>query len=260
MESCAPQTAVRRLRAVVQYDGTGFRGFQRQKDERTVQEVLESALGELLGHSVTVKGSGRTDAGVHARGQVISFITTGTVPSERLPRALSTFLPGDILLDRAEDVPLDFDPQMDATGKTYCYRIWRLPKQDVFWARYSHWDHGRLDFGLLAEETRSLVGKHDFLSFRAVGSSAKTTVREVREARWVSREVDGQRDALWEFWVSADGFLYKMVRLAVGTLLDVARGHFPPRTVEKALRFPGQIKIGTCAPGKGLCLEEVTFS
>ena len=250
----------RRIKAVVQYDGTDFAGFQRQKGERTVQEVLESALGDLLEHPVTVKGSGRTDAGVHARGQVISFTTTGTVPAERLAKALSTYLPPDVLLDGAEDVPLGFDPQMDAKVKTYCYRLWRLPVQDVFWTRYSHWYPWNLGFDVLSAETDAALGRHDFLSFRASGSSAKTTVREISEARWVRRVIDGRPDALWEFWVSADGFLYKMVRLLVGTLLDAGRGHLPQGTVERALVYPGEIKIGTCAPGKGLCLETVTYS
>jgi tRNA pseudouridine38-40 synthase len=115
-------------------------------------------------------------------------------------------------------------------------------------------------FEALEEESRAILGRHDFLSFRAAGSSAKTSVREVRQARWVRKDVDGRPDALWEFWISADGFLYKMVRLLVGTLLDVARGHLPPGTVEQALTHPGEVRTGTCAPGKGLCLEDVSYS
>lgn len=252
--------AGRRLKAVVQYDGTGFAGFQRQPGERTVQSVLEEALQQLLGHPVTVKASGRTDAGVHARGQVIAFTTSSTVPAERLPRALRGLLPADVLLSRAEEVPADFDPQTGAVSKTYCYRLWRLPEQDVFWARYSHWHPWPLDFDLLAAEAAAVVGKHDFLSFRAEGSSAKTTVREVIRAEWVRKEVDGRPDALWEFWVAADGFLYKMVRLLVGTFIDVARGHLPAGTVRRALLDPGGVAIGACAPGKGLCLEAVSYS
>ncbi len=244
----------------MQYDGTGFAGFQRQVGERTVQSVLEEALQQLLGHPVTVKASGRTDAGVHARGQVISFTTSSTVPAERLPRAVRAFLPPDVILGPAEDVAVDFDPQSDAVSKTYCYRLWRLPEQDVFWARYTHWHPWRLDFDLLATEAEAIIGKHDFLSFRAEGSSAKTTTREVVRAEWIRREVDGRPDALWEFWVAADGFLYKMVRLLVGTLIEVARGHLPAGTVGRALADPGRIAVGPCAPGKGLCLEAVSYS
>ncbi len=260
MEGGQSVASLRRLKAVVQYDGTSFCGFQRQAGERTVQEVLESALAELLRHQVTVKASGRTDAGVHARGQVISFTTPGTLPADRLPRALRTFLPEDVLLEAAEDVPLDFDPQMDAIGKTYCYRVWRLPAQDVFWIRYTHWYPWALKFDLLEAEAAAIVGKHDFLPFRAEGSSAKTTVRNVTQAMWVRKDVDGRPDALWEFWISADGFLYKMVRLLVGTMLDVARGHLPPGTVRAALENPGEARIGSCVQGKGLCLEAVYYS
>ena len=217
-------------------------------------------MEDLLAHPVTVKGSGRTDAGVHARGQVISFTTTGTLPAERLPRAIQTFLPEDVLLVSAEEAPLGFDPQMDAVGKTYCYRLWRLPVQDVFWARYSHWYPWNLDLDVLSAEADAALGRHDFLSFRALGSSAKTTVREISESRWVRREIDGRPDALWEFWISADGFLYKMVRLLAGTLLDVGRGHLAQGMVARALAHPGEVRIGTCAPGKGLCLEAVTYS
>jgi len=251
---------MRRIKAVIQYDGTGFSGFQRQKGQRTVQEVLEVALGELLGRPVTVRGAGRTDAGVHARGQVVSFTTRGTVPAENIPRAISGFLPKDVLVSRAEDVPLNFDPLRDAVQKTYCYRVWRSEEPDVFWERYCHRHSGGVDFDLLSAETRPLLGKHDFLSFRAAGSSVRTTVREVREARWVRRDADGVPDVLWEFWVSADGFLYRMVRMMVGTLLDVARGFLPPGTVAEALARPGHVRVGQCAPGKGLCLEEVSFS
>lgn len=261
----ASETAVRRIRAVVQYDGTDFCGSQRQAGQRTVQGVLEDALEQLLGHQVTIKASGRTDAGVHARGQVISFTTTGSVPADRLSRAVQTFLPEDVLLSSAQDVPLGFDPQMDAVSKTYCYRLWRDQKQDMFWTRYSHWYPLRLDFDLLNDEARSIVGRHNFVSFRAEGSSAKTTAREVTRAEWIRREVVGRPDALWEFWISADGFLYKMVRLLVGTLLDVGRGHLLGGAIAAAIEdvnrvwVGSDVRIGACAPAKGLCLEEVRY-
>jgi len=330
--SKAAQSGIRRLKAVVQYDGAGFSGFQRQKEERTVQSVLESALTELLGHPVVVKASGRTDAGVHARGQVISFTTSSSIPASRIPAAVSTFLPSDVIFECAEDVDMDFDPQMDAVEKTYCYRIWRLEKRDIFWTRYSHSFPWKLDFGLLEDEAAAIFGKHDFLSFRAEGSSAKTTVREVTEARWVKNTANGRgprietgdvasrttcgdaganahrhdetrhfygkslstrgavdanihthvcddidmhvndaarggadrymgAEPVWEFWISADGFLYKMVRLLVGTMLDVGRGHLSPGTIAAALENPDnvKVKIGACAPAKGLCLEEVEY-
>ena len=115
----------RRIKATVQYDGTDFLGFQRQAKGRTVQGVLEQALGELLGHPVAVKAAGRTDAGVHARGQVISFVTESSIPAANIPVAVTSFLPPDVIISSADDVDEGFDPQKDAVSKTYCYRIWR---------------------------------------------------------------------------------------------------------------------------------------
>lgn len=222
-----------------------------------MQGVLEECLGSLLGHQVTVRGAGRTDAGVHARGQVVSFLTHNPIPAQRLPEALSGALPPDVLVDRCEEVPASFDPLRDAVSKTYCYRIWRGPFEDVFWSRFSYPYRGVLDWDLMVAETAELVGKHDFRGFRAEGSSAVTTVREVFKARWARRECS--QGELWEFFITADGFLYKMVRLIVGTLVDVGRGRLPPGQVKRVL-LGESVERGMCLPGKGLCLEEVAFS
>ncbi len=250
--------SLRRIRATVQYDGTDFLGFQRQATGRTVQGVLEGALGELLRHPVTVKAAGRTDAGVHAKGQVISFVTDSSIPASKVPGAITPYLPPDVIVSSADDVDEAFDPQKDAVSKTYCYRVWRGETPDIFVARYSYWWPGQLDFDLMEKEATWLVGRHDFASLRATGSSAVTTVREVMNAHWVKRPGE-PRGETWEFWITADGFLYKMVRLIVGTLIDVGRGRLPTGTVKRLLEEPGSGGAGQCAPGKGLCLEEVAF-
>lgn len=247
----------RRIKATVQYDGTDFLGFQRQPRGRTVQGVLEEALGKLLGHPVTVKGAGRTDTGVHARGQVISLVTESSIPAQNIPVAARSLLPPDVIISSAEDVDEAFDPQKDAVSKTYCYRIWRGDVPDILTARYTYWWPGKLDFELMEQETAHLVGRHDFASLMATGSSAKTTVRNVMEARWVIKS--DPRGETWEFWITADGFLYKMVRLIVGTLVDVGRGRLPAGTIKRLLEEPGSGGAGHCAPGRGLCLEKVTF-
>jgi len=250
---------LRRIKATVQYDGTDFAGFQRQDGLRTVQGVLEECLAKLTGERVRVKGAGRTDSGVHARGQVIAFDTTSSIPADRFPRALRRILPVDILVLNSEEVSLDFDPVREAKRKTYCYRIWRGPNPCLFLQRYSLWYPHHLDFDLMEEETLGVVGVRDFRNLRAEGSSAKTTVREVYEAKWVRKDVAGREGVLWEFWISADGFLYRMVRLIVGTLIDEGRGFLPRGTLRKAMETKGRVKVGTCVPGKGLCLEEVLF-
>lgn len=252
-----------RIKMCIQYDGTRYSGFQRQKDCLTVQGVLEESLERLLGHPVTIRAAGRTDAGVHARGQVVAFDTTASIPPARIPMALRAFLPEDLIASSAAAVPPDFDPVKDAVNKTYCYRIWRLEGLSVLAHRYVFWYPGNLDFELMSKEALEFEGTKDFANFRAQGSSARTTVRQVFEARWARKDVEGHKDALWEFWVTADGFLYKMVRLMAGTLIDIGRGYLPPGTVRGALEAAeekGKFKIGKCAPGKGLCLEKVRFS
>jgi len=256
-------THARRIKMVIQYDGTRYAGFQRQSDFLTIQEVLESCLAALLGHNVNVRASGRTDAGVHARGQVVAFSTSSSIPTDRIPKALNSLLPDDIIVNSAETAVPEFDPMRDAVSKTYCYRIWRDKYMSVFAHRYVLWYPGRLDFELMLEEAKEFVGCNDFLNFRNRGSSAKTTVRNVSEAKWVRRDVYEKEDVLWEFWVTADGFLYRMVRRMVGTLIDVGRGHLPKGTVKEALNITDgdrSVKVGECVPGKGLCLEKMQFS
>lgn len=252
-----------RVKMEIQYDGTKYAGFQRQKNILTVQEALEDALQKLLKHSVTVRAAGRTDAGVHARGQVIAFDTVSPIPPHRIPKGLIGLLPEDIIVNYAKQVAFDFDPVKDATSKTYCYRIWRSKRLSILAHRYVLWYPGNLDYDLMVREALEFEGTRDFANFRALGSSAKTTVRSVKRARLVRKDLEGQQDVLWEFWITADGFLYRMIRLMVGTLLDIGRGYLPPGTVRAALEAAEsktRFKIGKCAPGKALCLEKVCFS
>lgn len=250
---------LRKIKMVIGYDGTDFAGFQRQKELRTVQRVLEESIEKLTGEKVRVKGAGRTDRGVHARGQVIAFDTRSTIPGDRFAEALRPIVPQDIIVVSSQEVSDDFDPVADALDKTYCYRIWRGDVEHLFLRRYSLWLREPLDFNLIVDETKHIEGKRDFKNLRATGSSAKTTVRTVKSARWVQKSVSGQENALWEFWITADGFLYKMVRMIVGTLIDEARGFLPEGTLRKALESPEKVRVGKTVPGKGLCLEEVRF-
>ncbi|HHY35386.1 MAG TPA: tRNA pseudouridine(38-40) synthase TruA [Firmicutes bacterium] len=257
---------VRRIAAVVQYDGSRYAGFQRQAGDVTVQGEIEAALMKLLGHPVKVSGAGRTDAGVHARGQVIAFDTQVPIPAERLTRAIEGFLPSDISFVKAWEVERDFSPRKRAAWKTYCYRLWRLEYRSPLWGRYAYWYPGELQYDLMVEETKLIPGRQNFKAFRATGSSVQSTVRTVRDAYWRTREADGRDGAIWEFWITADGFLYKMVRLLVGTVLEVGRGKLPPGTVGLLLADPEEverirsIRRGQALPGYGLCLEEVILS
>lgn len=252
-------TMKRCIKTVVQYDGTNYSGFQRQRNALTVQEVLEDSLSSCLKHKVRVRASGRTDAGVHARGQVISFTTTSPIPADRIGLALLGTLPQDIIVGEGEEVPPDFDPMRDANSRTYCYRVWRGAQRDFMMSRYSYHYSGGLDLQALEDEAKDIIGERDFAGFMAKGSPVKGTTRCVFDARWVERDWMGEQ-ALLEFWISGDGFLYKMVRLLAGTMIDVARGRLPQGTTAAVLGSLGKVPPGPCLPGKGLCLEHVSFS
>ena len=248
------------IKAVIQYDGTSYCGFQYQPELPTIQGVVEDALTKMLGHKVRIKGAGRTDAGVHAKGQVISFSTCIPIPTHKIPIAAASFLPEDIFMVEALDVDRGFDPVRDTVSKTYCYRILRTPHPMIMCSRFSLWYPGNLDFCAMVSESECIKGRHDFKNYMASGSGVTSTVREVLEVNWTKKDVDGIKDAMWEFRITADGFLYKMVRLLVGSILDVGRGHLPRGWLKNALNSPARLQKRTCVPGKGLCLEEVNFS
>lgn len=244
----------RNIKLIVAYDGTSYSGFQRQANtHRTVQEILETALSKLTGEPVTIYGAGRTDAGVHALGQVINFHTRATIPTERWPMAMRGLLPAEIVVHAAEEVPLEFHARFFAKGKTYQYRLWRDTWPSVFHQRYSYHYPGRLNLGLIKEAMDVIRGTHDFRAFAATGSSVRDTVRTVM--RLDMETLDQQ----WILTIRADGFLYHMVRNIMGTLLWVGEGRLSPETVKKALIEGDRGRMGPTAPAHGLCLYEVEY-
>ncbi|HHT01312.1 MAG TPA: tRNA pseudouridine(38-40) synthase TruA [Firmicutes bacterium] len=257
---------VRHLCLTVQYDGSGFHGFQVQNQGvRTVQGELEKALETVMGESVRVTGAGRTDAGVHALGQVVSFWSRGTVPTERLPLALNSLLPADVVVTDAKDVGSSFDARRSKSFKTYRYLLDLGRYPNPITRHYAlHYPH-RLDLEKIREGIAALPGEHDFAGFAATGSTAgqgaRGTVRFMRQAQCdylppgpLSMPGDDQR--LLAFTFSADGFLYKMVRLLVGTLLEVGSGRRPPGDVA-ALLQGGRAVLAV--PAHGLCLLGVEY-
>ncbi|MBC7288280.1 MAG: tRNA pseudouridine(38-40) synthase TruA, partial [Armatimonadetes bacterium] len=217
------QDGERHIAMVVQYDGTDYAGFQRQPDVPTVQAELEKALSALLREPVHIVAASRTDAGVHALGQVIAFWTASPVPTERLPAALNDILPPAIAVVEASEVSEDFHPRFDAIGKLYTYRILNRPLRSPFICRYA-WHVSRpLDVEAMRAAADTLIGEHDFAAFCAAGSSARSTVRHLYRL-----DIDTDGDLI-EFRLGADGFLYMMVRIIVGTLAMVG---FEERTVE----------------------------
>ncbi|MGB9886579.1 MAG: tRNA pseudouridine(38-40) synthase TruA [Moorellales bacterium] len=246
---------MRRLKLTVAYDGTAYHGWAIQpgRQGRTIQGTMQERLSRLTGEAINLVAASRTDAGVHARGQVVTFTTESRIPLERWPLAANSVLPPDIVVLKAEEAPPDFDPRRDALYKTYSYTIHNHFLPDVFRRRYSLEVHTPLAVGPMQEAAGLLVGRHDFRAFCAAGAAAKTTVRTVYRCRvrrlgpWIRVEV------------TANGFLYHMVRIIVGTLLEVGRGRLRPEQVAVILACGRREAAGPTAPARGLCLERVVF-
>ncbi|MEW6082456.1 MAG: tRNA pseudouridine(38-40) synthase TruA [Bacillota bacterium] len=244
----------RHIKATVQYDGTAYAGFQRQKGLATIQGELESALSFIAGHPLRVVGAGRTDAGVHAVGQVVCFSLEGNIPTERIPEAANARLPADIALWDAVEVPTGFHPQYEAVSKLYSYTVWRDRRRSPFYSKYSYHFWEDLSMDPLVEAANVLVGEHDFRAFRAMGSSVKGSVRTL------NRLDVNEEGPFLRFYLEADGFLYNMVRIIVGTLLETGRGRLTPGDVRHALETGERGMAGPTVPASGLCLEQVRYS
>ena len=244
---------MRNLRLDLCYDGTRYRGWQRLpgKDD-TIQGKLETALTRILGESVEVTGSGRTDAGVHARGQVANFHCDSALPCEEILAALRRYLPEDIGIYSCRDVSPRFHARLNAKEKTYLYRIWNSETPCVFDRRYVAVMPETLDLEAMEAAARLMCGEHDFSAFCANAKMKKSTVRFLR---CVSITRHGS-----ELWLrfSGNGFLYNMVRILVGTLVEVGRGQREADSIPDL--FGGRrANAGFLAPARGLCLEEVSY-
>jgi len=252
--------SVRHIRLLVEYDGTGLCGWQRQANGPTVQGHLEAALGKLLAHEVAVVGASRTDAGVHARGQVASFRTERPIPLHGIRRGLNSLLPPSIAIVEASPADEDFHPRFSATGKHYRYLLCTRAERSPRW-RDRAWHHPEpLDLAAMREAALALIGEHDFAAFRAAGCTAKRTVRRIE--RIEIAEVPG--DLPGETWILAidvhgNAFLRNMVRIVVGTLVEVGRGRRPIGQVAEILASRDRTKAGITAPAHGLELVLVRY-
>lgn len=244
---------MRTLLLTVAYDGTDYSGFQKQLNGNTVQEEIEQALFKLTGAEIRITGSGRTDAGVHASGQAISFETDSRHHPATFLKALNAMLPRDIAVLSAEEAPQGFNARFCAIGKTYVYRIWIDPVRPVFERRYVY-DLGQtLNIPDMRRAVSVLVGTHDFAAFCASGSAVKSTVRTIRRA------AVEEKGKIVEIALEADGFLYNMVRIISGTLVEIGKGKMPSNCLETALMSLNRSGAGPTAPPQGLYLQEVHF-
>lgn len=247
------------LKGTVRYLGTHFHGWQAQDDQRTVQGEIESALSRIASAPVRIQGAGRTDAGVHALGQVFSCTWPRPLPPT-LRHALCKMLAPEIQITRLETVPEDFNARFSAKSKRYCYTFSFSRDVDPFSAPYSWQVPYRMDLDLVASLLPRLEGEQDFAGFQSTGSQMKTTVRTLYEVRLRRGGVVGPADGrdLWHLEFYGDGFLYKMVRNLSGTLVEIGRGRFGPEFIDEALASGGPF-LGHCAPAQGLVLKEVHY-
>ncbi|TEB11705.1 tRNA pseudouridine synthase A [Pelotomaculum propionicicum] len=244
------------IKVTIAYDGTNYHGFQEQRGTafQTVQGVLEERLSRLAQREIRIIGAGRTDAGVHARGQVINFDTGGwPIPTPKIVYALNSLLPRDIAALEAEEVPDSFHSRFSAVAKTYRYVINNGKRHSPFLRLYSYHIPCLLDVEAMRAGARRLLGTNDFSAFRALGTPVKTTVRTVREIQ-VSRE-----DELIYIDIQADGFLYHMARMISGTLIRVGQGKLSPEEVAGILASRNSLKGGPTAPARGLYLERIEY-
>lgn len=244
---------MRNLRLTLSYDGSEFAGWQVQPDRITVQGTLASAIGRLSGEKVLPQGSGRTDAGVHARGQVASISLPRAFDAAELQRALNSILPPDIVVLDLAPAPDNFDPRRAARARVYEYRVLNRKVASAFEYRYSCLVRDQLDLTAMNRAARVFVGDHDFAAFRSLGTEVRTTVRRVSSSAW-TRDAD-----VLLYRVEANSFLRHMVRAMVATMIDVGRGKLTPEQVAGILAGLDRQAVPANAPPGGLYLVEVRY-
>lgn len=237
----------------IQYDGTNYNGWQIQPNSRTIQEEIMKALKKLTGKEISINGSGRTDAGVHAYGQVASFILESNIPVDRLPLALNSNLPNDISIINAMEVPMDFHARYSAIGKRYIYHIYEGRYRNPLFRNYSYHIHYKLNHEKMRDGAKLLLGTHDFRGFMASGSSVENTVRTIRDLDIIIKD-----NSIYVY-IEGDGFLYNMVRIITGTLVEVGMGKISIEQVNRALETKDRTVAGHTAPPQGLFLDKVFY-
>lgn len=245
---------MKRIKLVVAYDGTAYHGWQIQPGEITVEGVLDQALSELTGEKIQVIGASRTDAGVHALGNVAVFDTESRIPGEKFSYALNQRLPGDIVIQDSREVAADFHPRHANCRKTYEYRILnrRFPLPE--YRNNAFFYYGDLDVRAMQLAAKAFIGTHDFAAFCSAGAQVQTTVRQI-----YSLEVLPQGEDRIIIRVQGNGFLYNMVRIIAGTLLEVGKGHIDVSDIPDIIASCDRGQAGPTAPARGLRLVEIIY-
>ena len=245
---------MRNIKLIIEYDGTNYQGWQVQPGDPTVQGTLEEKLSRLTGERIHLFGSGRTDSGVHALGQVAHFKTQSQMDTHTIQRALNSLLPSDIMIQKVEEVGEGFHARKHSKSKVYEYRILNRKLRSVFHQGYIWHVPQKLNLAEMKKATQSLIGEHDFSAFRTVGSPTRTAVRRVIRAEWKKG-----RGGLIRFEIEANGFLKQMVRSIVGTLVEIGKGKKKASDLRKVLNSKDRKEAGPTAPAQGLFLKEVKY-
>lgn len=253
---------MRNIKLVLAYDGTAYAGWQRQKEKKTIQGMVENAISTMTQSGVTLHGAGRTDAGVHAIGMVANFQTESAIPSHGFLKGLNSILPDDIRILAAQDVPLDFHARYNAIGKEYLYRLFAgeiMPPTERLYAAHLFC---RFDTAAIQECLNRIIGSHDFSSFEATGSrdmEADTGMGAVRHIYAARILEDQSRKGFFTIVISGNGFLRHMVRNIAGTLFEVGKGKIGPGDFGEIFAAGDRSLAGPTAPAKGLLLREVFY-
>ncbi len=244
---------MRNIKLTIEYDGTAYHGWQSQINATAVQDIVTNAVYSLIGEVCSLNGSSRTDAGVHALGQVCNFFTESSIPADKFAFALNTLLPEDVVIRKSEEVSPDFHARFSAKGKKYQYIIFNSPFPSALLRHRAYHVFYPLEIDAMRQAARHFIGTHDFAAFSAIGGSVKTTVRTITQA---AVERDGE---LIKLCVAGDGFLYNMVRIIAGTLIEVGFGKLKPDAIPGIIAGIDRRKAGRTAPAHGLYLMEIYY-
>ena len=255
---------MRRILLEIAYDGTDYFGWQIQPDAVTIEGVLNRELSRLLGEDIKVIGASRTDAGVHAEGAIAVFDTSSKIPGDKFSYAINQSLPDDIIVRRSQETDPRFHPRKVSCRKTYRYSIWHDNFPMPLISRYTHWVHYPLDLADMRSAAEHFVGEHDFAGFCSASSDADSTVRTIYDMHIESEDmhkIDGDRDysGRIDIYVTGNGFLYNMVRIIAGTLIDVGCRRIAPSDIPEIIRSCDRTRAGNTAPAKGLTLVGYEF-
>ena len=245
---------MKNIKLTIEYDGGRYLGWQRLGDSsKTIQGKIENILTQMTGEKIEIIGSGRTDAGTHARGQIANFKTNSTMNFADMIDFLNRYLPQDIVVKNLEEVPERFHARYNATGKQYSYYVWNQVIPSAFERNYSFRYSEKLDLDLMKVACQKLMGTHDFIGFSSLKKTKKSTVRTIKE---LSIQQTG---GMLHFTFVGDGFLYKMVRIIMGTLLEIGAGTMPIETIDEIFENKIRSTAGVTVPAQGLFLDEVYY-